>query len=388
MNQEPAMNIHSFPCFAKGKRSPSNRLSVPFGKFITTLPTTPLADLAPNLSYPMDLNDQIGCCVVAAWDHAYQVITNCLSGTGKNFTSEQIIDFYKTQNPNFDPNGTASTNGPGSSADGGMNIQEFLGYLQSKGYILGFAAVDHTNEQEVKAAIYIGLALMTGVILDDIQMQQFQTGVWNNVPGSSVDGGHGVPAVGFGGSPDDITFVSWAKLVNGTPSFISKQVDEMWFILTQAHVDHPNFRNHFDLAGFSQAVSQITGGKVIIPIMPTWKYFTETESTGGGHTVAQLNPALVNLLDTARGIAGIPFVISSGYRTSEENTAVGGVSNSAHLTGNAADIVCTDQTRWTVFQGIQEAGFKRIEIAPNHIHADICNDSTHPSPWLGVATQD
>jgi hypothetical protein len=48
-------------------------------------------------------------------------------------------------------------------------------------------------------------------------------------------------------------------------------MDECWFVLTQEHIDHPEFRNHFDLAGFSQAVSEITNGKIIIPINPTLK---------------------------------------------------------------------------------------------------------------------
>jgi hypothetical protein len=39
----------------------------------------------------------------------------------------------------------------------------------------------------------------------------------------------------------------------------------------QEHVDHPSFRNHFDLVGFAQAVSEITGGKVVIPVNPTLK---------------------------------------------------------------------------------------------------------------------
>lgn len=46
----------------------------------------------------------------------------------------------------------------------------------------------------------------------------------------------------------------------------------------------------------------------------------------------------LKMLDAAREEAGIPFRVNSGYRTAARNAAVGGVSNSAHLSGWAADI--------------------------------------------------
>ena len=262
-------NIHSFEGKAKGKRDPINRLSVKFGDFLTTLPSVPLVDIAPSFTYPMDGNDSVGDCVVAGWDHFRQVVTGLLTGTQKNFTQDQIWNFYKTQNPNFDPNGTKDTNGPGSSSDNGMCIQTFLEYLVSQKLILGFAKVDHTNEAELKAAIYIGLGLITGVIVDDAQMtDQFQNGVWDYVPNSKRDGGHCIPLIGYNNSPDECACVTWAKLVQCTESFIFHQMDEAWFVLMQEHVDHPSFRNHFDLAAFSNAVKQITGGKIVIPVPP------------------------------------------------------------------------------------------------------------------------
>lgn len=45
-------------------------------------------------------------------------------------------------------------------------------------------------------------------------------------------------------------------------------------------------------------------------------------------------------LERVRVILGAPLHIDSGYRSPALNTAVGGVSNSAHLSGFAADFVC------------------------------------------------
>lgn len=249
-----------------GKLNPINKLSIAFGDFLTTYPTVPLVDTPPNFSFPMDGNDLVGDCVVAGWDHFRQTVTGLLN-TQKNFTQDQIWAFYKTQNPLFDPNST--THGPGSPYDGGMSVQLFLEYLATNKYILGFAKIDHTNESQMRAAIYLGLGIVTGVQLDKIQMQQYETGTWENIPGAEPDGGHCIPLIGYRMTPDESSCVTWGKIIQCTQNFITKQMDEAWFVLMQEHVDHPSFRNHFDLEGFAAAVSQITDGKVVIPITAT-----------------------------------------------------------------------------------------------------------------------
>ena len=42
-------------------------------------------------------------------------------------------------------------------------------------------------------------------------------------------------------------------------------------------------------------------------------------------------------LERIRGVLGVPMLISSGYRCSALNAAVGGAHDSQHLTGHAAD---------------------------------------------------
>ena len=64
------------------------------------------------------------------------------------------------------------------------------------------------------------------------------------------------------------------------------------------------------------------------------------------------NEAITNLLmlcrdvlEPAREEYGKAMIISSGYRCEELNKAVGGAKNSQHLTGCAADIVCSEPKR-------------------------------------------
>lgn len=54
---------------------------------------------------------------------------------------------------------------------------------------------------------------------------------------------------------------------------------------------------------------------------------------------AKLEALIVNCLDPIRRIYGRPIIVSSGYRCPELNALVGGVSNSQHTKGEAADLV-------------------------------------------------
>ena len=87
-----------------------------------------------------------------------------------------------------------------------------------------------------------------------------------------------------------------------------------------------------------------------------------------------MDAAFLQMLDDARGISGIPFNITSGYRTKNRNKLVGGVANSSHLVGKAADIsVQSGNERYIIINALIKAGFKRIGVAKTFIHCD--NDS-------------
>jgi len=65
------------------------------------------------------------------------------------------------------------------------------------------------------------------------------------------------------------------------------------------------------------------------------------------------------------------IVIKSGYRCEKENKKAGGVENSAHMKGLAADIRCDHSSyRFSLIRALSGAGFKRIGIGENFIHCD------------------
>jgi hypothetical protein len=51
-----------------------------------------------------------------------------------------------------------------------------------------------------------------------------------------------------------------------------------------------------------------------------------------------------NVLDPVRDMWGKPIFVNSGYRSAALNKLVGGAKNSAHLTGEAADITAGNST--------------------------------------------
>lgn len=59
--------------------------------------------------------------------------------------------------------------------------------------------------------------------------------------------------------------------------------------------------------------------------------------------VSNLQYLCVNVLEPLREYFNSPIVISSGYRCPKLNAAVGGVSSSQHMTGEACDIHIPDE---------------------------------------------
>jgi hypothetical protein len=107
--------------------------------------------------------------------------------------------------------------------------------------------------------------------------------------------------------------------------------------------------------------------------MAKWRFFTDQESIG-------LTDDLCYKRDRARNLYGFPIIQTSGFRTKEQNSKVGGKSDSAHLKGLAfdmkapADPFLREKLAWA----LGRAGFDRVESAPKHFHADT--DSSKPTP--------
>ena len=90
--------------------------------------------------------------------------------------------------------------------------------------------------------------------------------------------------------------------------------------------------------------------------------------------------AFMRQLNMARWIAGIPFIVNSGYRCPEHNRQVGSTSEN-HPKGMAADIRCTDAgQRFRLVGGVIGAGMQGIGIYKTYVHCDI--NRPLPAIWV------
>ncbi|NRA48033.1 MAG: peptidase M15 [Phaeodactylibacter sp.] len=112
----------------------------------------------------------------------------------------------------------------------------------------------------------------------------------------------------------------------------------------------------------------------------TWSEFDSPDAPGSG--AEHMDAYLVELLDEARTIAGVPFVITSGYRTAAQNEAVGGVDTSSHTKGLAVDIAAgSSGTRFKIIQACIAVGFTRIGVGRGFVHVDIDETKSKNVLW-------
>ena len=65
---------------------------------------------------------------------------------------------------------------------------------------------------------------------------------------------------------------------------------------------------------------------------------------------------ILNVLQPLRNYVGRPVIITSGYRSTALNKKVGGVANSQHLTGQAADFVIQGLTIEEGIRAVKNSG--------------------------------
>jgi hypothetical protein len=188
-----------------GRRAPKNAPALKFARMFTgKVPAHPAAAdyLARLAAWQMLGNDQAGDCVAVTWANVRRLISS-IAGAENYPSQDEVWAVYQTQNPDFAPNGAADTNGPGSNADGGMDIQTLLEYLHKTGgpdgkKVLAFAKVDPTAPDEVKAAISIFGFVWTGIVVQNANMDDFNNGrPWDYHRSSPDDGGHSVITGGY-----------------------------------------------------------------------------------------------------------------------------------------------------------------------------------------------
>ena len=216
-------------------------------------------DNTANIAFGVDLNNEIGDCEVADFVHVQQIIRTILGIAAPDMPDTEIIAIYKTQNPDFDINGDPNVNGPGSPADGGMVTQTLLEYLLSADLIAAFAKVDHTNSDEVNAAVDAAGALVTAATLTQSNVvSDVDAGLWDHHPGEDPVGGHAFATGGYNESTGRRREVTWGMVLDCTAAFWTNQVSETWWILLKEQLTAASF-DGIDIAALASEYQAVTG---------------------------------------------------------------------------------------------------------------------------------
>jgi hypothetical protein len=260
-----------------GRRPPKNAPALRLGSFLrSAAPAYPASEdyLAKLSAWQLLGNDVAGDCNAVTWANLRRLVTATLS-TEYYPTQAQVWQFYQTQNPGFDPTGSKDTNGPGSSDDQGMDVQTGLEYLHATGgpdgvKAVAFAKVDHTNLDEVEAALAIFGELWLGIQVLDANQKEFGEGrAWTDVKGSPIDGGHAI--LGGGYTTADVKFITWAQetefarsfwngVVQGTPL-----VQEAWVVIWPEYLGTTEFEQGVDQAQLAADYQALTGNPLALP---------------------------------------------------------------------------------------------------------------------------
>jgi hypothetical protein len=194
--------------------------------------TPPSADFASAVpSWPMYGNDRLGDCTCAAVGHMIQAWTVAAGAARTPADPDVEALYWQTGTP------PAATGSQGSAQDDGRAELDVLNYWRNTGLagdkITAYIAVDPSNLDHVRAAIYLFGGVYTGIALPLTAKGQT---VWDvvaaapdqNTPGSW--GGHAVPYLAY----DDAGFVcvTWGSTLRLTTAFHNEYTDEAYAIVS------------------------------------------------------------------------------------------------------------------------------------------------------------
>jgi len=242
-----------------GRRAPKNAPALRLASFLTAVPDHPLT--ADHFSSVKDWglwsNDSVGDCGPVSVANQRLLIERYLTGAEQSITLNDVFDLYRRSgNPNFDPATGAD--------DNGVDMQTMLEAVHASGIAgtrcVAFAKVDHTNLDEVRAAIAIFGSVLVGADLEVAQQTQTDHGLWDYTP-TSEWGGHAVLAGRYTSATSgaDLSVVTWARVVATTDKFWKHQVSEAWVVIWPEHLGTTQFQQGVDQAQLAADYEALTG---------------------------------------------------------------------------------------------------------------------------------
>jgi len=206
--------------------------------------------------FPMDGNDALGDCTIAALAHAVTV-HNGLVGARCVPPAEAVVRLYREL-----------TGGEDTGLDELTVLNHWRQNADQGERILAYAALDPRNHEHVKLAIWLFGGVYLGFQVQRDCMAEFDAGrIWR--PGPLLNEGHAVFAVGYdvGDStvPPAVAMLTWGSLQFGTWEWWDACVDEA-YVLLPPQAAQAGFAPGFDFAQLQSDLALVTDDGAASPM--------------------------------------------------------------------------------------------------------------------------
>ena len=186
----------------------------------------------PAKLFPMDGNDTLGDCTIAALAHAITTYRG-LIGTDTIMAKTAVVKLYMHLT---------------GGVDSGLNELDVLNYWRqnkvSGDEIITYVKIDPKNHTHVQQAIHLFGGVYLGFQVQANCVQEFDAHQpWT--PGPLTNDGHAVFAVGY--DQNAVTVLTWGNTQQGTWAWWDECVDEAYGILPP-QAKQPGFAPGFNMA--------------------------------------------------------------------------------------------------------------------------------------------
>lgn len=200
------------------------------------LPSPPDRVTPPVAPYPVDGNNQYGDCTIAGVAHLIEAWNMEVHEQDFVPTEQDVVDRY------FRLTGGQDT---------GLVEADVLRLWHQKGHfrqrIAGYAPVDPRDILALHQAIAFYGGSYLGIECPESCQEQFATGhPWTYVPGSPIEGGHCIVALGY--TQTGLLCATWGRIVEVTYGFCAHYLDEAWVVLSHQFVEAKGDQLGIDLA--------------------------------------------------------------------------------------------------------------------------------------------
>jgi hypothetical protein len=182
--------------------------------------------------FPMDGNDRLGDCTIAALAHAITVYRGLVGHERRIMSEQAVVKLYRHLT---------------GGVDAGLVELDVLNHGRKTAVngdkILAFARIDPKNHMHVQQAIQLFGGVYLGFQCQQNCIEDFHAKKpWT--PGPLTHEGHAVYAVGY--DPNLVTVLTWGNTQQGTWAWWDECVDEAYAILPP-EATNPRFAPGFNI---------------------------------------------------------------------------------------------------------------------------------------------